>query len=62
MGSGQTAIAAVKTKRHYVGYDINEEYVRLAERRIRRFTYVQGMPTLFDLMVKEDKEEFETKR
>ena len=62
MGSGQTAIAAVKTKRHYVGYDINKEYVRLAERRIRRFTYVQGMPTLFDLMVKEDKEEFETKR
>jgi len=40
MGSGQTAIAAVKTKRHYVGYDINEEYVRLAERKIRRFTYV----------------------
>jgi 3-isopropylmalate/(R)-2-methylmalate dehydratase small subunit len=59
MGSGQTAIAAVKTKRHYVGYDINEEYVRLAERRIRRFTYVQGMPTLFDLMVKEDKEDDE---
>jgi len=62
MGSGQTAIAAVKTKRHYVGYDIKEEYVRLAERRIRRFTYVQGMPTLFDLMVKEDKEDYETKR
>ena len=62
MGSGQTAIAAVKTKRHYVGYDINEEYVRLAERRIRRFTYVQGIPALFDLMVKEDKGEFEIKR
>jgi DNA modification methylase len=35
MGSGQTAIAAVKTHRHYVGYDNNEEYIRLAERRIR---------------------------
>lgn len=44
MGSGQTAIAAIKTKRHYVGYDVNEEYVRLAERRIRRYSYVQGAP------------------
>jgi len=35
MGSGQTAIAAVKTGRYYVGYEINEEYVRLAESRIR---------------------------
>ena len=55
MGSGQAAIAAIKTKRHYVGYDINEEYVNLAGRRIRRFGYVQGVPTLFDLMVKEER-------
>lgn len=55
VGSGQAAIAAIKTKRHYVGYDISEEYVKLAERRIRRFSYVQGVPTLFDLMVKEEK-------
>lgn len=34
MGSGQTAIAAVKTGRHYVGYEVDEEYVRLAEKRI----------------------------
>jgi site-specific DNA-methyltransferase (adenine-specific) len=62
MGSGQSAIAAIKTKRHYVGYEINEEYVRLAERRIRRYSYVQGAPTLFDLIVKEGKEEFKAKR
>jgi site-specific DNA-methyltransferase (adenine-specific) len=37
MGSGQAAIAALKTKRHYVGYDINAEYVKLAERRIKEF-------------------------
>ena len=55
MGSGQAALASIKTKRHYVGYDISEEYVRLAERRIRRFTYVQNVPTLFDFIVKEDK-------
>jgi site-specific DNA-methyltransferase (adenine-specific) len=38
MGSGQATIAAIKTKRHYVGYEINEEYVKLAGRRIRRFS------------------------
>ena len=55
MGSGQTGLAAIKTKRHYVGYDINEEYVKLAERRIRRFSYVQNIPALFDFIVKEDR-------
>lgn len=37
MGSGQTAIAAIKTKRYYIGYEINEKYVKLAERRIKEF-------------------------
>ncbi len=35
MGSGQTAIAALRAGRHYVGYDISEGYVALAERRIQ---------------------------
>jgi len=48
-------LAAIKTKRHYVGYEINEEYVKLAERRIRRFSYVQNVPALFDFIVKEGK-------
>jgi site-specific DNA-methyltransferase (adenine-specific) len=48
IGSGQTAIAAVKTKRHYVGYDINEEYVKLAERRIKEFSLVFNAPKLFE--------------
>ena len=34
MGSGQTAIAALKAGRHYVGYEIDPEYVKLAEKRI----------------------------
>ena len=37
IGSGQAAIAAIKTNRHYVGYDISEEYVKLAARRIKDF-------------------------
>jgi site-specific DNA-methyltransferase (adenine-specific) len=35
MGSGTTAVAAVKAKRHYVGYDINEAYIQLANKRIK---------------------------
>ena len=35
IGSGQTAIAALKAKRHFVGYEISDEYVKLAEKRIR---------------------------
>jgi site-specific DNA-methyltransferase (adenine-specific) len=35
MGSGQTAIAALKCKRHYVGYEIDREYVDLAGKRIQ---------------------------
>jgi DNA modification methylase len=34
VGSGTTAVAAVRTGRRYVGYDINSEYVALAERRV----------------------------
>ena len=52
VGSGQAAIAAIKTKRHYVGYDINKEYVQLAERRIRDFSVVFNSPKLFDLQGK----------
>src|ERR1019366_8406607 len=34
MGSGSTAVASVRTVRHYAGFDTDEEYVALAERRI----------------------------
>lgn len=37
VGSGATCIAALKTQRFYIGYDINEEYVKLAERRIAQY-------------------------
>ena len=36
MGSGQTAIAAIRSGRRYVGYDTDESYVRLAEARISK--------------------------
>ena len=34
MGSGSTAIAAVKSSRSYICYDINDEYITLAEQRL----------------------------
>lgn len=35
MGAGTTAVAAVRTGRHYVGFDTEADYVTLAEERIR---------------------------
>ena len=34
MGSGSTAVAAVRTGRHYVGFDTDPDYVDIAERRV----------------------------
>jgi site-specific DNA-methyltransferase (adenine-specific) len=49
MGSGQTAIAALNGNRHYVGYEIEADYVRLAQRRIRQFVLEFKSPSLLDL-------------
>jgi site-specific DNA-methyltransferase (adenine-specific) len=37
MGSGQTAIAALKSGRCFVGYEVSEKYTALAEKRIRQW-------------------------
>ncbi|HUZ10517.1 MAG TPA: site-specific DNA-methyltransferase [Acidimicrobiales bacterium] len=34
VGAGTTAVAALRTGRHYVGYDLDESYVQLAEERV----------------------------
>jgi DNA modification methylase len=38
LGSGTTCVAAVKNKRHYVGFDISENYCTLAEKRISQLS------------------------
>lgn len=38
MGSGSTAIAAIKTGRRFVGYEVDSQYVRLCRERIARET------------------------
>ncbi|MBT3388788.1 MAG: site-specific DNA-methyltransferase [Chloroflexi bacterium] len=37
IGSGSSAIAALKSQRSYIGYDIDPEYVKLAETRIASY-------------------------
>ena len=36
MGSGTTAVAAKELGRQYIGYDTSEEYVNLANERLRQ--------------------------
>jgi DNA modification methylase len=50
MGSGSTAIAALQGKRAYVGYEIEPEYLRLAERRVKQFLREVMAPSLLDLV------------
>ena len=43
-GSGTTCLSAVKAGRHYVGYDIEGEYIKLANERIRHYTDQLRLP------------------
>lgn len=36
LGSGTSCIAAMRTNRHYLGFDINEKYINLARSRIEK--------------------------
>ena len=35
MGSGTTAVACIQSKRRYVGFDLNKEYIKITERRVK---------------------------
>ncbi|MDP3829670.1 MAG: site-specific DNA-methyltransferase [Ignavibacteriaceae bacterium] len=37
MGSGTTAVSAIKSERKFVGYDISQKYIDLAEKRLKPF-------------------------
>ena len=38
MGSGTTALGALNLKRNYIGYEINKDYIELANKRIKEET------------------------
>lgn len=44
MGSGTTAIACIKEKRNFIGFELNKEYYDKACKRIK---LEQAQPTLF---------------
>jgi DNA modification methylase len=37
MGSGTTAIGALKFKRNWLGIELNPEYIEIAEKRIKKY-------------------------
>lgn len=43
-GSGTTCFSALKSGRHYIGYDIEEKYIELANERIRGYTDQMRLP------------------
>lgn len=48
IGSGQTAIAALKANRKYIGYDIDKSYCLLAEKRIQEYALADSTIDLFE--------------
>lgn len=38
LGSGTTSLSAIKNCRNYIGYDTNEKYIELANKRLTEFT------------------------
>ena len=43
IGSGTTAISALKSDRNYVGYDISQEYINLANNRLQSYSNQKKM-------------------
>ena len=43
-GSGTTCFSALKSGRHYIGYDIEEKYIELANERIRAYADQMRLP------------------
>jgi modification methylase len=39
MGSGTTAVAAVKNNRRYIGFDITQDYIDMANNRIQKYQH-----------------------
>ncbi len=53
MGSGQAAIAALQGERQYVGYEVEDRYCRLAERRIKQFVMEFKAQRVLDIILDE---------
>lgn len=50
MGSGTTIDAAIQNKRHYIGFEISEEYCEIARKRIEGAIKIANQITFDDIM------------
>lgn len=41
MGSGTTAVVAQKLNRNYIGIELNSEYIKIAENRIKNYIFIE---------------------
>jgi DNA modification methylase len=48
LGIGTTAIACAKYNRHYIGFDISEEYIKMAQERIQNNAKQISLPTIIE--------------
>jgi len=53
MGSGTTAVSALKTDRKFIGYEISQEYIDLAERRVEQLLKQTKIPFNFTVLSEE---------
>jgi site-specific DNA-methyltransferase (adenine-specific) len=61
IGSGTTAVAAIKERRHYIGIDKVQEYVELAEKACKRAYYEATEERQASLFVRERERAFRTR-
>lgn len=52
MGSGSTAVAAINTGRHYIGFEVEKAFYEIAQQRIQNATNTKH--TLFDFICQEE--------
>lgn len=57
MGTGATAIAALRSERRFIGYDISHEYVRLAEEHLTLERHRMALELPYDGKGKDEKNE-----
>lgn len=57
MGSGTTGAVAVLNKRHYIGCELNQEYIKMANRRIADATKIASQVS-FDDLIEDDQISF----
>lgn len=59
VGSGTTAVAAKKLGKNYIGIDLNHEYVRIAEKRLKELDETQKTDLFYSQKPKQEKFQLE---